>query len=177
MDVSEAIRTKRAVRRFAPTPLPEDVTRAILNAGRRAQSSKNSQPWQFIVVTDRATLQRLAGTGKFAGHLAGAALGVVLVTAGAPDTPDAAETDAWVMFDVGQAAAYMQLAAWELGVGSVIATIYEPDDARAILGIPAGMGCDVALSFGYPADARDMAATPRAGGRKPLEAMVHHDRW
>jgi nitroreductase len=177
MDVGEAIRAKRAIRRFAPAPLPDEVTRAILNAGRRAQSSKNSQPWQFIVVTDRATLQKLAGTGKFADHLAGAALGVVLVTGGAPEAPDAAETDGWVMFDLGQAASYMQLAAWELGVGSVIATIYEPEDARAILGIPAGMRCDVALSFGYPADARDMAAAPRAGGRRPLEEMIHHDRW
>jgi nitroreductase len=177
MDVSEAIRTKRAIRRFAPTPLPEDVTRAILNAGRRAQSSKNGQPWQFVAVTDRPTLERLAGTGKFADHLAGAALGVVLVTAGAPDAPDAAETDGWVMFDVGQAASYMQLAAWELGVGSVIATIYEPDDARTILGIPAGMRCDVALSFGYPADTGDLATAPRAGGRRPLEEMVHHNRW
>ncbi|HEV2237286.1 MAG TPA: nitroreductase family protein [Ktedonobacterales bacterium] len=177
MDVSAAIQTKRAVRRFAPTPLPEEVARAILNAGRRAQSSKNSQPWQFIAVTDRDTLRRLAGTGTYADHLAGAALGVVLVTAGAPAAPDAAETSGWIMFDLGQAASYMQLAAWELGVGSVIATIYEPDAARAILGIPAGMGCDVALSFGYPADTGDMAAAPRAGGRRPLEEMLHRDRW
>ncbi len=177
MDVGEAIRTKRAVRRFAPPPLPEEVARAIHNAGRRAQSSKNTQPWQFVAVTDRATLQRLAGTGTYADHLAGAALGVVLVTAGAPAAPDAAETDGWVMFDLGQAASYMQLAAWELGVGSVIATIYEPEAARAILGIPANMHCDVALSFGYPADARDMAAAPRAGGRRPLEEMVHRERW
>jgi nitroreductase len=171
MDVSEAIRTKRAIRRFAPTPLPAEVTQAILNAGRRAQSSKNTQPWQFVAVTDHATLERLAGSGDFAGHLAGAALGVVLVT---PDEPERRE---WLMFDVGQAAAYMQLAAWEMGVGSVIATIYRPEDARAILGIPADLRCDVALSFGYPADARDMAAAPRAGGRRPLEELVHRDRW
>ncbi len=47
MDVLDAIRTKRAIRRFAPTPLPDEAVRAILNAGRRAQSSKNTQPWQF----------------------------------------------------------------------------------------------------------------------------------
>jgi nitroreductase len=127
--------------------------------------------WQFVAITDRFTLERLAGTGDFAGHLAGAALGVVLVT---PDEPERRE---WLMFDVGQAAAYMQLAAWELGVGSVIATIYRPEDARSILGVPADLRCDVALSFGYPADARDMAATPRAGGRRPLEELVHLDRW
>jgi nitroreductase len=55
MDVSEAIRLKRAVRKFTPDPLPEEVIFAILNAGRRAQSSKNAQPWQFIAITDKAT--------------------------------------------------------------------------------------------------------------------------
>jgi nitroreductase len=171
MQVEEAIRTKRAVRQFAPTPLPDAAVRAILNAGRRAQSSKNTQPWQFVAVTNKDVLARLAQTGDFAGHLAGAALGVVLV---APDEPERRE---WLMFDLGQAAAYMQLAAWELGIGSVIATIYHPDQAQAILGVPAGLRCDVALSFGYPADASVLSAAPRPGGRKPLDELVHRDRW
>lgn len=171
MQVQDAIRTKRAVRRFAPTPLPEDTISAILNAGRRAQSSKNTQPWQFVVVTTHDTLERLSHTGDFASHLAGAALGVVLVA------PDAAERPEWQMFDLGQAAAYMQLAAWDLGVGSVIATIYHPEQARAILGIPDGYRADVALSFGYPADAALLSAPPRPGGRRPLDEIVHRERW
>ena len=171
MDVLEAIRDKRAVRQFAPKSLPEDVVRAILNAGRRAQSSKNTQPWQFVVVTDKGILQRLSQTGDFAGHLAGAAVGIVIVT---PDDPERRD---WLMFDVGQAASYMQLAAWELGVGSVIATIYHPDQAQAILGVPAGYRCDAALSFGYPADPGVLTAPPRPGGRKPLDEMVHTTRW
>ena len=171
MNVLDAVRTKRAVRQFAPTPLPENAVRAILNAGRRAQSSKNTQPWQFVAVSDKEVLARLARTGDFAGHLAGAALGVVLV---APDEP---ERHDWLLFDLGQAASYMQLAAWELGIGSAIATIYHPDQAQAILGVPAGWRCDVALSFGYPADAGVLTAPPRPGGRKPLDEMVHRDRW
>jgi nitroreductase len=171
MNVLDAIRTKRAIRRFAPTPLPDEAVRAILNAGRRAQSSKNTQPWQFVAVTDRGTLERLSHTGDFASHLAGAALGVVLA---APDEPERRE---WLMFDLGQAAAYMQLAAWEQGIGSALATIYHPDQAQAILGVPGGWRCDVALSFGYPADQRDLSADPRPGGRKPLDEMVHRDRW
>ena len=171
MDVLDAIRVKRAVRDFAPTPLPEDAVRTILNAGRRAQSSKNSQPWQFVVVTDKDILRQLSLTGDFASHLAGAAVGVVIVT---PDEPERRD---WLMFDVGQAASYMQLAAWELGVGSVIATIYHPDQAQAILGIPEGYRCDVALSFGYPADASVLTTPPRPGGRKPLDEMTHRNRW
>ncbi len=170
MSVDEAVRTKRAVRQFAQTPLPEDAARAILNAGRRAQSSKNTQPWQFVAVRDRETLQQLSRCGDFAGHLAGAALGVALV---APDEPDRRD---WIMFDLGQAASYMQLEGWALGIGSCIATIYEPEKAQAILQIPAGWRCDVALSFGYPAEGTQ-PANPRPGGRKPLGELVHWEHW
>jgi nitroreductase len=171
MDVQAAIRGKRAVRSFSAAPLPEADITAILNAGRRAQSSKNTQPWQFVAVTARDTLRQLSRTGDFAGHLAGAALGVVLV---APDEPDHRE---WLMFDLGQAASYMQLAAWDLGIGSAIATIYHPDQVQAMLGIPDVYRADVALSFGYPADERLMAAPPRPGGRRPLAEMVHREQW
>ncbi|HKW20899.1 MAG TPA: nitroreductase family protein [Ktedonobacterales bacterium] len=171
MNVLDAICLKRSVRRFTSDPLPDDAVRSILNAGRRAQSSKNTQPWQFVAVTDRGILTQLSQTGDFAGHLAGAALGVVIVT---PDEPDRRE---WIMFDVGQSAAYMQLAAWELGVGSVIATIYHPEQAQMILGVPDGYRCDVALSFGYPADTTVLSAPPKQGGRNPLDEMVHRERW
>jgi nitroreductase len=171
MNVLDAIRLKRSVRRFTSDPLPDEAIRSILNAGRRAQSSKNTQPWQFVAVTDRGILTQLSQTGDFAGHLAGAALGVVIVT---PNDPDRRE---WLMFDVGQSAAYMQLAAWELGIGSVIATIYHPEQAQTILGVPDGYRCDVALSFGYPADATVLTAPPKQGGRNPLDEMVHRERW
>jgi nitroreductase len=168
--VEEVIRTKRAVRQFAATPPPDAAVEAILRAGHYAQSSKNGQPWHFIAIRDRETLRRLSQTGDFAGHLAGAALGVALV---AP--VDEPERDRWIMFDLGQAASYMQLEAWELGIGSCIATIYHPEQAAALLGIPDGYRCDVAISFGYPAESQQRA--PRPGGRKPLSEIVHWERW
>ncbi|MGO8950918.1 MAG: nitroreductase family protein [Ktedonobacterales bacterium] len=171
MNVNDAIRSKRAIRRFALEPLPDDAITTILNAGRRAQSSKNTQPWQFVAITRRDILEQLSHAGDFAGHLAGAALGVALVTS------DEAERREWRMFDLGQAAAYMQLAAWELGIGSVIATVYQPELAQAVLHIPAGFRCDVALSFGYPADRHDLDMAPRLGGRRPLGELVHWDQW
>jgi nitroreductase len=79
MNVSDAIRLKRAVRKFTPEPLTEATIRAILNAGRRAQSSKNTQPWHFIAITDKAILKQLSECGEWAGHLAGAALGVAII--------------------------------------------------------------------------------------------------
>ena len=85
MNVSDAIRLKRAVRKFTPEPLPEETILAILNAGRRAQSSKNTQPWHFIAITDKTILKQFSECGEWAGHLAGAALGVAIITPH-PDT-------------------------------------------------------------------------------------------
>jgi len=170
MNVSEAIRTRRAVRRFTDQPLPETAVLDILNAGRRSQSSKNNQAWQFIAIRERGVLEALSQCGTWAGHLAGAALGVAILT------PDPVEKFQ-VMFDAGQAAAYMQLAAWELGIGSCPASIYEGEKARAILGFPAEWHLRMALSFGYPAQTGDLAAPPRKGGRKPLDEVVHWDKW
>jgi len=170
MNVKEAIQTKRAVRQFKDMPLPQEVMTAILNAGRRAQSSKNSQPWEFIAITDKATLKALSECGDWAGHLAGAALGVALLS---PDPAEKFQT----MFDLGQAAGYMQLAAWELGVGSCPASIYKPEQARELLGFPAHLHLRIALSFGYPEDEEALTAAPRKGGRKSLEEAVHWEKW
>ena len=171
--VWEAIRTKRAIRRFADRPLEPAHLERILNAGRRAASSKNQQRWAFIVCRDRAHLRELGAVGPWAGHLARAAVGVALVT------PDPGTTDAplSVMFDLGQAADSMQLAAWELGVGSVPATVYDQDLARRLLGYPADHHCEFLLSFGYPADPADLTRPPKPGGRVALDELVHEERW
>ena len=73
MNVQKAIETKRAVRLFTTDPVPAEVIDQILDAGRRSQSSKNTQPWQFVVVQNPETLIALSKTGDYAGHLAGAA--------------------------------------------------------------------------------------------------------
>lgn len=170
MQVLEAIRMKRAVREFTDAGLPEDVVRDILNAGRRAQSAKNSQPWYFLAIQNRQKLQALSELGTFAGHLAGAALGVAILT------PDPEQR--WsIMFDAGQAAAYMQLAGWSHGVGSCPATIYEPEMARQLLGFPEELHVRAALSFGYPADPDELTAPPHPGGRKDFDEVIHFENW
>jgi nitroreductase len=166
MNVFEAIRTKRAVRQFLDSPIPEEAVQNILNAGRRAQSSKNTQPWHFIAIRDHATLQALSALGTYAGHLAGAALGVAILT-------PPPEQRFSIMFDAGQSAAYMQLAAWELGIGSCLATIYEPEKARQLLGFPDELHINIALSFGYPQDAEILTRQPQKGGRYNFSDIVH----
>ena len=165
MNVTEVIATRHAVRQFSDNPVPEDVMLAILDAGRRSQSSKNTQPWQFIVVTDRALLEAMSKMGNFAGHLAGANFAVLLV---------GLQDNTWNNFDLGQAAAFLQLAASDHGVGSCIAAIYTPDDVKKLLAIPQERTAYCAISFGYPA----IGDKPYImGGRKPVEEVTYWNKW
>jgi len=170
MNVDQAIQTKRAVRTFSNQPLTDDDVHWILHAGRRAQSAKNTQPWHFIAIRERERLKALSRLGTYAEHLAGAALGIVLLT---PDP-----VIRWsIMFDAGQAAAYMQLAAWERGIGSCPATIYELEAARELLSFSPDLHAHVALSFGYPQDPGSLTKPPQRGGRKPFGETIHFETW
>jgi nitroreductase len=173
MDTWQAIDTTRAIRKFRDRPLEPQHLERILNAARRAGSSKNQQRWDFIVCTDREHLQQLAEVGPFAAHLAGAAAAVALVV------PDPAVNDApySIMWDLGRAAQNMTLAAWELGIGSVPATVYNQDLARQLLGYPPEHWCEFLLSFGYPENPEALTWAKRAGGRKAIAEVVHRERW
>jgi nitroreductase len=162
MSVDEAIRRKRAVRRYTTDPVDEQVIHTILNAGRRAQSSKNSQPWTFILVSDREQLRRLSTAGTYAAHIANAAFAVVLVG------------PAGTEFDLGQAAAYMQLAATALGVGSCITTLHDQAAAHAILGVPDELSCHFSIAFGNPAEP---PTALKAVGRKSFDEVVRRERY
>lgn len=165
MNVSEAIRTRHAVRQFKPEAVPEDVMLAILDAGRRSQSSKNTQPWQFIVIRDPETLKQLSQLGDYAWHLAGAAFAVGLV----------GETVShWNSFDLGQAASLLQIAAWEQGVGSCIAAIYQQDAAQTLLGIPQEKNFYCVISFGYESEEHKPA---QMGGRRPIDEIARWEKW
>lgn len=166
MDALEAIQTVRVVREFADRPLTAEHERAILNAARRTASSKNKQRWAFIVCREREHLRRLGRVGPYADHIAGAALAVALL---AP-----ARDDFW---DLGRAAQNMVLAAWELGVGSVPATVYDDDVARRELAYPVDWACPYLLSFGYPVDSTVLTRANRPGGRKKLADVVHEEHW
>jgi nitroreductase len=162
----------RVVRRFSDRPVADDALDAILDAARRTGSSKNLQRWHFIVVRDRGRLEQLSRVGDYAGHLAGAAVGVALVT---PD-PELGGPHS-VMWDLGRAAQSMTMVAWARGIGSVPATVYEQADCRRILEYPDDHHCEYILSFGYPADESALSRPLKAGGRRPLSEMVHHETW
>lgn len=162
MNTLDAIRTKRSVRQFTDVPVPEETIQEILHAGRRAQSSKNDQPWTFLVIQNKETLKAVSECGNYVRHIADASFAIVLV-----------DHNNW-SFDIGQAAAYLQLAAWELGVSSCLAYFGEQDKLKALLGIPVEATVEMGISFGYSAE------EPRASrktGRKPLDEVVRREHW
>jgi nitroreductase len=171
METWDAIRARRNVRAYTDRPLSsEDLTR-ILEAGRRAPSSRNWQPWDFVVVTDREQLTRLSTVGRYAGHVAGSAATVALVGS-VPQDPVARDE---LQYDFGQATMNMALTAVDLGIGSGHTSVHDQELAREILGFPADRFCAYLLAFGYPSD-RPLRpiANPK---RRPFDDVVHHGRW
>jgi nitroreductase len=156
VDVYLAIASKRDERRYADRPIPAEVERRILDAGRLAGSARNRQPWELVIVSDPT---RLAETVYEPSNLLGAALVVALVGGGG--------------LDFGRCAQNMMLAAWGEGVVSCPNGIKDPAGAEAILGGEAVL----ILSFGYPARSRDPDARSaedwsERANRKPLDAIV-----
>ena len=158
MDAWLAIASRRDTRDYADTPVPPEVERRILDAGRVAGSARNTQKWAFVVVEQAK--DELADAVYAPDNVRGATLVIAIVG-------DAAG------FDVGRAATNMQLAAWNDGVVSCPNGIADPDAAARICGGEVKM----ILSFGYPARPRDIDArtadewSARAK-RAPLDELV-----
>lgn len=171
MEAWDAIRARRNVREYTPRPVPQEDLDRIAEAGWRAPSAKNRQPWDFVIVTDRDQLQELATVWGGAGHIAGAAAAIAIVV---PEPPDERRvvTD---NYDVGQATMAMMIAATDLGVGTGHSSVGDQDKARAILGVPDGYLVAFLLGLGYPAD-RPLAPI-RKPNRRPFAEVVHHGRW
>jgi nitroreductase len=171
METLDAIRSRRNVRRYSAEPLPPDHLDQILDAGRRAPSSRNWQPWDFVVVTDRDRLVKLAGVWQHAGHVAESAATIALVAA---EPSDELQRD-WLQYDLGQATMAMMLAAADLGIGTGHAAVSDQDLARTILGHPADRFVAYLIALGYPAD---RPLTPiRRPDRRPFDSVVHREQW
>ena len=171
MDTLDAIRSRRDVREYADRPIDPQHLRMILEAGRRAPSSSNWQPWDFVVVTDRETLGQLADVQRGARHVASSAVTIALV---APVPMDGVQRDR-VQYDLGQATMSIMLAAADLGIGSAHAAVSDPGPVHTILGLPADRFCGYLIPLGYPADRR-LAPITRPN-RRPLDEVVHCQGW
>jgi nitroreductase len=167
----DAIRSRRNVRSFADRAIEAADLDRILEAGRRTPSSMNQQAWDLVVCTDRAQRRNLAMVWRYAAHVADAAATIALL---AP-AGGGASTRETIQYDLGQMTLSFMLAAADLGIGSGHAAVGDQDLARRILGFPTDRTCEWLIALGYPAD---RPLTPIAQpNRRPLDDLVHHERW
>jgi len=162
-DRYDAILKLRAIRSYRPEVLPGEAITKILEAARWTGSSKNRQEWSFIVVTDPQQRDRLAECGDFTDPMRGAPVTIALVQ----------EAEGYE-FDTGRVAQNVMLAADALGVASCPVTLHREQAAAEVLRLPARARCRYAITLGYPTEGNGAA---RWGGRKPLDDLVHHDRY
>jgi nitroreductase len=163
MDTLVSIRTKRDSREYDGRPIPDEALQRILQAGRMAGSSKNTQPWRFVVLKEEASRKAIAECGQFAKHVPAAplAIAIVLTPGGGP-------------FDAGRAAQNMMLAAWADGITSCPVAMHDRDCAARVLGLPDDHVVAMVITFGYPASEESLH---RGIPRTPLADLVHEETW
>ena len=158
----------RAVREFREDPVPQEVIDDVLEVARLSGSASNKQPWELVVVRDRAMLGALADVEGYADHLAGAALGIVPVMAGGREEQEA--------YDEGRLCERIMLAARAHGVGSSIGWFVGGGvpAVKELLGVPQERRVRSAVSLGYP---RESGSRGRGPVRKPISEIVHEERY
>ena len=166
MDVYQCIRSRRTVRDYKPDPIPQELVRKILQAGRWAPSSSDTQKWHFIVIQNRDTLAALGNIATQGPFMAQAPLAIAVVMDNATRP----------QLDAGRALQQMELMAWSQGVGMCFVGVREADQQQAVkklLGIPEALELITLLPFGYRAEGPKGPGTPR----KPMEDIVHWERF
>jgi nitroreductase len=164
----------RQVREFTDEPLSDAELAAIADAGRWSGSSKNEQPWRFIVIRDAATIRAFHDAGlpqTRSLKTATAAVAIVL-----PAQRERLVSDA---YDDGRAAERMLIAANMLGLGAGIAWIRFDvlDTARELLGLPEDRIVRTVLSLGHPTEAALRPKSRPGEARRPRTDTVFEERW
>lgn len=171
MDLMEAIKSRRSIRMYKPTPVPEDLLRTVLNAARLAPSANNAQPWRIIVVTDEDAKRRLAAGANGQKFIAQAP--VVLVACGLPD--EAFQTAGGYMsshvIDVSIALDHLTLAAHSVGLGTCWVAWFREDKVREVLAVPEDVSVVAITPLGYPDEA------PERTPRRNLEELILRERY
>lgn len=171
-DAYRNILTRTSVRRYSADPVSEDMKQALLRAGMSAPSGVNRQPWEFVLIDDRATLQALADALPYAKMVAKAPLAIA-VCGNSERFLDGDDATLWVQ-DLSAASENILLAAHALGLGGVWTCLYPHPDrmasASALLHLPDSVVPFSLIPVGYP-----------AVQQKPMDKWhpdrVHHNRY
>jgi nitroreductase len=167
MSFLDLARRRRSVRRYRSDPVPPELLDQVLEAGLWAPSAVNTQPWEFIVVTDPAVKQALYDLSGVAGlkwkHLLSAPVVIVLA---------ARKLTAWSRDDCLLAAQNLMLCAADLGLGTCWIGGLSEEGIRQALSLPAGFLVPGMMTLGYPE-----GELPHPPGRRALSAVVHHNTF
>jgi len=164
MDVFEAIRTRRSIRKYRPEPIPDEKLEAILEAARMSPSAGNRQPWGFVVVQDSDRKRALAEAANNQTFLEEAA--VIVTAVGDPEA-----SKRWHDRDPMIALEHMVLAATALGYGTCWIGAFDEDAVKRLLKIPAKMKVVALLPIGTPSE------TPAPSPRKKLSEIFFKEEW
>ncbi len=167
----QQLRTVRQARQYAPDAIPDDVVQELLEVARWTGSSRNTQPWHFIAISDKEQLRKISQLRAPINWVADAPLAIAIVLNGASQVSEA--------YDEGRVTERLMIAARMLGLGGGIA--WFGDDAqqaegKRVLGIPAERFARSVVAIGYPTTTTDHRPNPAQKGRTPLSELVSRDR-
>jgi nitroreductase len=162
MEIMEAITKRRSIRRFKSQEVEQWKLDLALEAARWAPSSKNSQPWEFIVIRDRKTLAEIAEESVYGKHISQSPLAVAFVTD--PSKSNRHEVDGAL------ATQNFSLAAWAMGLGTCWTGTMNRERIKAILGIPGNKNLLTILPIGYPEE-------DGWAHREELSAMMYAEKY
>ncbi len=179
MDLMQAVKERRSVRKLKAEPVSNDLLDTVLEAGRWAPSWANTQCWKFVVVRDALMRGKVAetispgnrGTDAIKNAPVIIAICGELERAGYKRGTAVTDKGDWYMFDTALAAQNMMLAAHSLGLGTVAIGLFDASKAAKILRLPANVRVVLLLPLGYPVE------EPTAPGRKELPEIVSYDTY
>jgi len=164
VDVFEAVKTRRSIRKYRPESIPKEKLELILEATRLAPSAANRQPWRFIIVQEQDRKKALAEAANEQTFLGDAA--AIAVAVGDPDV-----SARWHEKDPMIALDHMVLAATALGYGTCWIGAFDEDAVKHLLKIPAKMKIVALLPIGVPAE------KPAPRPRKELSEIFFKEEW
>ena len=170
--IATDMRHVRQIRQYRPDAVPDDIVQELLEVARWTGSSRNTQPWHFVVLTDPEQLRRISEVRAAINWVASAPLAIAIVLNGHSETSEA--------YDEGRVTERLLVAAQFFGIGGGTAWFGDADQqrtAKEILGVPADRAARSVVALGYPITSKDPRPNAVTGGRKPLPEIVSRNRF
>ncbi len=161
MDVLDAIRKRRSVRSYTGESIPDDDLEVLFKSARDAPSGKNLQPWKFIVVKDKKTLQEMVPLCHNQGFVADSGVFIIGLT----------EDEKWAKVDLSIALDHLSLSAVPFGLGTCWIGAFDPDGLRSKFNVPDEYDITVCMTVGYPSEDGESPV------KKSLEELIHWESY